>query len=585
VDSSRATSFEKVNNESESTVSQNDSLTARKTDENQNNKFLEVVSSEDVSGGKTKQEGCQSILEKNEVKMDTSENSADKHHDGNSSKMANTNSLDNSLQRQFQSFQVDEDEKRSQKSPLLPALNPQEAKTVNPVKSEERALTTKDLFQIVTVKKELNDLEDNDCTASTEKLHKSDSLPPVQHSLLNVKTSPCEEKTLLPSFSPLIKTSSSFSRCRLCFLSFPTQIERDQHEHYLCRAGAGGILSMTGAHDNNFLLRTADGERFATEDDEESLRCYRVRSMIAGEKQQTLKAYYQHNSRPTGSDLDRLAARVAFPKRVVQVWFQNMRARDRRKGKSIPDGRSVAGRAFSPDIGLLSHVSASSCLSIPIFSDKNNHRRAAYEELGFCASPENRRKRVLSSGGYSRVNPRNNLKESSRIDVADADKPLDLSLKVFNPPVAHSRVPVAPAQNQFVGAALDLSIRSTQSDVSTIYYKPEDFPSTAEDRTPPPCDINSWQFESRRGGSDTSSSPSASSLRSLTAVSNVINDRVNVGVVSSPDVAGGFTAGRLVALGYNSAGVKRVRHTRRRLLRQVDFFINILSDEIYLKSA
>jgi zinc finger homeobox protein 1/2 len=59
----------------------------------------------------------------------------------------------------------------------------------------------------------------------------------------------------------------------------------------------------------------------------------RVRSMITGEHRQTLKEFYRVNPRPSKADLEGLLARTSFPKRVVQVWFQNMRARDRRKAR------------------------------------------------------------------------------------------------------------------------------------------------------------------------------------------------------------------------------------------------------------
>ena len=55
--------------------------------------------------------------------------------------------------------------------------------------------------------------------------------------------------------------------------------------------------------------------------------------------------------------------------RVFQVWFQNMRARDRRRGKCIPDGRTVPKHALSPPefskLPLLSPTQSSDPLRIP----------------------------------------------------------------------------------------------------------------------------------------------------------------------------------------------------------------------------
>lgn len=83
--------------------------------------------------------------------------------------------------------------------------------------------------------------------------------------------------------------------------------------------------------------RMTDSDKSIPDEDESGNRGYRVRSMIAGTQQLILKAYYKENPRPTGQELEQLAAKVCFSKRVVQVWFQNMRARDRRKSGKTPD--------------------------------------------------------------------------------------------------------------------------------------------------------------------------------------------------------------------------------------------------------
>ena len=170
--------------------------------------------------------------------------------------------------------------------------------------------------------------------------------------------------------------------CRYCSALFTSPVQLHQHERYLCKTvsivstalakltpsgellphRASSSAAFTPSSEllpnrvgttNNTLAPsserwtqgdqtrcspTDDDERTTTseEDGETGLnRCYRVRSMISGGQQQTLKAYYHRNARPSGPDLERLAAQVAFPKRVVQVWFQNMRARDRRRHKTF----------------------------------------------------------------------------------------------------------------------------------------------------------------------------------------------------------------------------------------------------------
>ncbi|XP_071450678.1 zinc finger protein 1 [Hetaerina americana] len=64
----------------------------------------------------------------------------------------------------------------------------------------------------------------------------------------------------------------------------------------------------------------------------------RVRSLIADEQLCVLRSAYASNPRPRKEDLQRIAAAIRFPVRVVQVWFQNNRARDRREGRVAYQG-------------------------------------------------------------------------------------------------------------------------------------------------------------------------------------------------------------------------------------------------------
>lgn len=65
-------------------------------------------------------------------------------------------------------------------------------------------------------------------------------------------------------------------------------------------------------------------------------RRVRVRSQIAEEQLVVLKQHYALNPRPKREELEIISQRVGFPVRVVQVWFQNNRARDRREGRFVP---------------------------------------------------------------------------------------------------------------------------------------------------------------------------------------------------------------------------------------------------------
>lgn len=79
-----------------------------------------------------------------------------------------------------------------------------------------------------------------------------------------------------------------------------------------------------------------DGDSITTTDHvSEDGRKVRVRSLISDEQQQVLKDHYAINPRPKREELVKIAETVGFPVRVVQVWFQNARARDRREGRVI----------------------------------------------------------------------------------------------------------------------------------------------------------------------------------------------------------------------------------------------------------
>ena len=82
-------------------------------------------------------------------------------------------------------------------------------------------------------------------------------------------------------------------------------------------------------------------------------RKVRVRTLISEEQLAVLKGYYMLNPRPKREELDKIASKIGHPFKVVKVWFQNSRARDRREGKPVT---TQPGQPTAPATGPLSSL-------------------------------------------------------------------------------------------------------------------------------------------------------------------------------------------------------------------------------------
>ena len=60
----------------------------------------------------------------------------------------------------------------------------------------------------------------------------------------------------------------------------------------------------------------------------------RVRTLISDEQVMVLKGHYNNNSKPKREELQMIADEIGHPFKVIKVWFQNTRARDRREGRN-----------------------------------------------------------------------------------------------------------------------------------------------------------------------------------------------------------------------------------------------------------
>lgn len=145
-------------------------------------------------------------------------------------------------------------------------------------------------------------------------------------------------------------TDGDTFQCKYCKKPFISRIDLYHHEQYLCSdekseglaAKLEEVVSVKQEDTNGNICSTSEdetrGSNVYTDEEGETDqdgRKVRVRSQIAEEQLQILKSHYALNPRPKREELVRIAERVGFPVRVVQVWFQNNRARDRREGRLV----------------------------------------------------------------------------------------------------------------------------------------------------------------------------------------------------------------------------------------------------------
>ena len=104
---------------------------------------------------------------------------------------------------------------------------------------------------------------------------------------------------------------------------------------------SGGSRHNSCDSDGN--MSDTDTESFYEKNDnleKEGEKKSRVRSLISDEQLSVLKSYYSVNQMPRREELMQIAEAIGHPYKVVKVWFQNSRAKDRREGK-LSTGSSV----------------------------------------------------------------------------------------------------------------------------------------------------------------------------------------------------------------------------------------------------
>ncbi|RZB40659.1 Homeobox domain containing protein, partial [Asbolus verrucosus] len=106
----------------------------------------------------------------------------------------------------------------------------------------------------------------------------------------------------------------------------------------------------------------------ASSNGHQNQRTKRMRTSFKHHQLRTMKTYFAINQNPDAKDLKQLAQKTGLSKRVLQVWFQNARAKWRRNimrqegsqtgGQSQgPNGPPSVGSGIMADSNSLSHQS------------------------------------------------------------------------------------------------------------------------------------------------------------------------------------------------------------------------------------
>lgn len=208
-----------------------------------------------------------------------------------------------------------------------------------------------------------------------------------------------------------------------------------------------------------------DNESVTTTDHvNEDGRKVRVRSLIADEQLTILKDHYAINPRPKREELARIAERIGFPVRVVQVWFQNTRARDRREGRlvQIP---------YSP----IPTATLASCFPQSIVPSTNPH-------IGLRSLP------------YGQSSPQYQNNSEQPLDLSTKKEPLSMT---SSPSSSPQRPTSAIAHSDSGEEAVNLSHKSSRSPTpfhqlpyqSTVHYQSSNCSSDYH-RSPSPVPLS-----------------------------------------------------------------------------------------------
>lgn len=122
--------------------------------------------------------------------------------------------------------------------------------------------------------------------------------------------------------------------CGRCNKTFNHRTELAQHETILCgmirKQEEAFAAAQAAAAAESLALNASFANSLPSQSGSEDERKVRVRTAISEEQQSILKEYYAKNPKPGREEFRTIAQILSLDSRVVQVWFQNNRSRERK---------------------------------------------------------------------------------------------------------------------------------------------------------------------------------------------------------------------------------------------------------------
>ncbi|KAH8408518.1 hypothetical protein KR215_006587 [Drosophila sulfurigaster] len=271
-------------------------------------------------------------------------------------------------------------------------------------------------------------------------------------------------------------------RCSRCSKQFNHPTELVQHEKVLC-----GLIKeeleqhyqqqqqqqqqqlqqqqqQQQQHSSFVLPSDAEEEEEDVEEEPRSMQDYnaggssdsgerkvRVRTAINEEQQQQLKQHYAHNARPSRDDFRLIASRLQLDARVVQVWFQNNRSRERKMQSYNNEPQVAATTTVAPATAAAAPSAADQPLDLSV-------KRDASPLYGLAPQP-------------------------SALSVPTVDFPESMAINLSRK--LSSSASMSPASLSPCSGASSLQQSAAAAAAAALYFAPPSPPSHLHEAVPP----------------------------------------------------------------------------------------------------